>query len=374
MQPILTTPTLTPFTAADYACAAPTPEGILRMAQDAVEDWRRVEREKQRLEFQHRVLARAAGTLDVDELLAGLGEELAAVAPVVEIMAAFVGDADDPHTPSYRISETLAAHEKAARRALLLEALDRHTGPGAALLHGARPECRDGGDCGWDAHVRILPLRHGGRPYGVLALVPEEALSPEQMDLARSAAAQVAGPLSAALEYGRVRRMASRDGLTGLYNRRAFDERLTEEVSRHRRAGADFTLLMFDIDHFKNINDTHGHEAGDEVLRNVAAVIRTTVRLTDFAARYGGEEFAVILINTGLKQAEILAERLRLAVARSCCGPRGAEIRATVSIGIARCASGDDKSAATLVGRADAALYQAKNNGRNQVRTARSAA
>lgn len=156
------------------------------------------------------------------------------------------------------------------------------------------------------------------------------------------------------------------DSLTGLHNRRAFDEHLPREVARSQRLGEPFCLLMIDIDHFKRLNDTYGHPAGDAVLRSVARAIAGCTRPSDLVARYGGEEFAVVLSGIDSGQALAVAERIRRQVALAESGLH----RVTVSVGVAqyRPSAGDD--AEQLLGRADQALYAAKHAGRNRVQAA----
>jgi two-component system, cell cycle response regulator len=166
---------------------------------------------------------------------------------------------------------------------------------------------------------------------------------------------------------------AQLDPLTGLYNRRHFDERLSEELSASLRHGRPLSLLLADLDLFKKVNDVHGHLAGDEVLRLSALVLRDAVRKEDVLARYGGEEFVVLARETALSGGRALGERLRRAVERSACLWKGTELRITVSVGVAvstRLApfvAGE--SGLALVAWADRALYLAKQAGRNTVVT-----
>ncbi len=157
-------------------------------------------------------------------------------------------------------------------------------------------------------------------------------------------------------------RLATVDGLTGLKNRRAFEERLTEEIARSRRTGRPLSLLLLDIDHFKQYNDSFGHPRGDEVLRSMARQLTRTMRDSDCAARYGGEEFALLLPDADKAGAVQLAERLRESVERTSWEGRSV----TVSIGIATL-SDAIASADLLVEHADRALYRSKQNGRNLV-------
>ena len=161
---------------------------------------------------------------------------------------------------------------------------------------------------------------------------------------------------------------AETDSLTALYNHRSFQERLDAEVNRAERFGHDLSLLMFDIDRFKDFNDAHGHPAGDAALKEIARIIPANIREIDFAARYGGEEFAVILLETHCDEAAEAAERIRLAVQRhSFYGTDGEPASLTVSIGVAQFPTHSSKREG-LVRAADMALYRAKSTGRNTVR------
>jgi len=165
----------------------------------------------------------------------------------------------------------------------------------------------------------------------------------------------------------RLAQLAVTDGLTGLYNHRHFHERLTLEVERSQRSGLPLSLLMLDVDHFKQFNDTYGHPSGDEVLRQLARVLGDTRRANDVVARYGGEEFAVILVDTPKFTAAKVAERVRERIYDndfSEAAPRAG--RLSVSIGVATFPD-DGGDAEALVRSADTALYAAKRAGRNRV-------
>jgi diguanylate cyclase (GGDEF)-like protein len=160
-------------------------------------------------------------------------------------------------------------------------------------------------------------------------------------------------------------RQAREDSLTGLANRRWFDEQFAAEFERATREGRPLTLALVDIDHFKRINDQHSHAAGDAALRMVADTMRAQLRAEDRLARYGGEEFALLFADTTLEQARVLAERLRIAVERADCSAFAPNLQITVSIGLA--ARGDTTHHERLVSQADAQLYEAKRSGRNRV-------
>lgn len=157
------------------------------------------------------------------------------------------------------------------------------------------------------------------------------------------------------------------DGLTGLYNRRYWQERFDEMHKLCMRREKPSTALMLDIDHFKRINDTYGHQAGDKVIKMLAALIKRCVRETDLAGRYGGEEFAIILNDSSVEDAKIVAERIRQLAQRLVVEHEGESISFTVSLGLAQF-SPDFKGAMAWLECADQALYEAKENGRNQYR------
>jgi len=165
-----------------------------------------------------------------------------------------------------------------------------------------------------------------------------------------------------------LRQMAQRDELTRLLNRREFNRILTEEWDRSVRFKRPFTLAMVDIDHFKKINDTHGHQVGDEVLRHVASLLDGQVRNVDRVARYGGEEFAIIMVETDRKSAVEGMQRLGLLLAETPCvvPVSNQTIEVTLSAGVATSLS-DAGSASDLVAAADKALYAAKRGGRNRI-------
>lgn len=168
--------------------------------------------------------------------------------------------------------------------------------------------------------------------------------------------------------YHRCIELALTDPLTGLYDRAYLDRHLDELIKRVNQDGITAAVLMFDIDHFKRVNDTHGHDAGDDVLRELAARALNSVRSVDLVARQGGEEFVVVMPETDLAIAAAVAERLRAAIAREpfTIKTDGQKIPITISVGVtSAAASGDNRE--RMLKRADIALYMAKNQGRNRV-------
>lgn len=160
---------------------------------------------------------------------------------------------------------------------------------------------------------------------------------------------------------------ASRDGLTGALNKRYFLERLAADVDHARRHGRDLSLLMLDLDHFKTVNDTYGHLAGDRILHGVAAVVAAAVRREDVFARYGGEELAVLARSADLATAVDLAQHLRRTIEASNFDCDGNGVCVTVSVGVASLTLVAEQTHTALLTAADEALYRAKGGGRNRV-------
>jgi diguanylate cyclase (GGDEF)-like protein len=160
---------------------------------------------------------------------------------------------------------------------------------------------------------------------------------------------------------------ALRDGLTKAFNKKYFTDRLESEFTFALRHGAPLTLVLFDIDHFKKVNDTHGHPAGDHVLTEISTLLAGSLRAEDVFARYGGEEFAVICRGSDLAQGQTVGERLRKAVEGHKFVYEGTHIPVTISVGVAGLPDARVKDAAELVSVADQALYASKRGGRNRI-------
>ncbi|MDP2755216.1 MAG: sensor domain-containing diguanylate cyclase [Nitrospirota bacterium] len=215
--------------------------------------------------------------------------------------------------------------------------------------------------------VFVLPMLYEKEILGMLALLSEKinALSPYQIELLEVLGNQASTSIANARFHAEIERLAITDGLTGLFNHRHFQERLSQEFSRIDRFSEPLSVLIIDIDHFKKINDTYGHPVGDAVLKGVADKIRKTIRNIDISARYGGEEFAVILIGTDERGAMNMAERLRKAVMNKTFSADKNTFNVTISIGISTYTKGI-KRKEELIEKADKALYQAKRGGRNR--------
>ncbi len=219
-----------------------------------------------------------------------------------------------------------------------------------------------------------VALQVGGRAIGALSVqaMASNAYTTDDLDVLEMFAATAAITLQNALLFARVQQLATLDPLTGVANRRHFYELSRQELERAARYGHSLSLLMIDVDHFKQINDTHGHGAGDQVLQVLAQRFKHGLRENDLVGRYGGEEFLVLLPETAGDRALQVAERLcELARSEPVATDEG-PVAVSISIGIVSCACGRASTIEPLIDHADRALYVAKRSGRNQIRIATS--
>jgi diguanylate cyclase (GGDEF)-like protein len=233
--------------------------------------------------------------------------------------------------------------------------------------------CPDAGDA---KSIAMIPLSHRGKLLGSINLCSNDPLRFTHVhasDFLAHLGVIASFCIENTINRARLLRSGFTDVLTGWNNRRYLVVRLGEEIARAKRERRTLVCLMLDIDHFKRVNDTWGHAAGDAVLRELAQRIESQVRASDVAARYGGEEFVVLLPDTTVAAAASLAERIRLAVSASPIElPGGESITITASIGIAEVSPGPGAAeiktmGESLLARADVALYAAKSAGRDQV-------
>ncbi|HEU4815566.1 GGDEF domain-containing protein [Janthinobacterium sp.] len=224
--------------------------------------------------------------------------------------------------------------------------------------------------------VALVPLLRNKRLIGSLNLASSDAtrFTPALgTDFIKHMASIIAICLENVISNEMLKYIGLTDSLTGVYNRRYIDRRLLEEIARARRQNYCISCMYIDIDHFKLFNDTHGHQGGDEVLREVATRIRTELRRSDALGRFGGEEFVVLLIDADLDSATFVAERIRASIAGTMFDlPGSAQAWVSVSIGVASLDADAallpiETVAQQLVAHADQALYQAKADGRNKV-------
>ncbi|OGS91216.1 MAG: hypothetical protein A2Z95_01795 [Gallionellales bacterium GWA2_60_18] len=229
---------------------------------------------------------------------------------------------------------------------------------------------------GWIASVALLPLTRHGELIGSLHFGSADSgryVAGCGTDFLERLSGVIAVCLESALSNERLKRTGLTDALTGVQNRRYFEHRCQIEISQARRHKHQLACMFLDVDKFKRINDTYGHQTGDEVLKSVATVIKSQLRGGDTIARYGGEEFIVLLPQIGLTYAHQIAERIRCRVAaKALQADSGQPIEITISIGLAMLPCADDgvedrALGERLIAAADKALYQAKHSGRNRV-------
>jgi diguanylate cyclase (GGDEF)-like protein len=287
-----------------------------------------------------------ARTLDEDSIRSAATAHIPLLAPGRN--AWVLGRRGTEWQPLATVGDTPAAEqERTARRAL----------GEADPVVGA-----DAGDVGF-------PMIVAGEPMGVLGVASTPPLLDQQRSILTAAAALLAVSLKNAELFREVHENSVRDALTGCYNRTHALEVMSTEMRRARRSHLPLSLLMFDLDHFKTINDRFGHLCGDAVLAEVGARMRAVLRGSDLKCRYGGEEFVVLLPDTSVAGAHRAAETLRRELEAKPVSWNGQAVTVTASVGLTGITSGEIDPLAVLA-RADAALYQAKQDGRNCVRAA----
>jgi two-component system, cell cycle response regulator len=360
-----------PFSAADEAfvraAATEVKDGLAMEALiDALDGERR---RVSRIFAAARSLAGAARRADVDRLTLAAAREVVAGAAIVDTLvsdAFVVASADGLLAPLQGAKGTLSTTSFGAR--CLVE--------GAPLPHvslekaTARPllSVDDAVTVSELGDVRAIPLAVGGDGAGVLLVAtrPGERMRSDVVDALVALADVAALALASARAFDAVEKRATTDALTGVFNRRSLDEKLSEAVARSRRSGAPLCVMITDVDHFKSVNDTWGHGVGDEVLKAVASTLQQRARGTDVVARLGGEEFVVVCEATDLEGAAVVAERMRVALkSMQLTTPKG-PLSITSSFGVALLLADDIDGHATLEA-ADKNLYRAKQQGRDRV-------
>lgn len=300
-------------------------------------------------------------------------------------------------TGEVTVSRDMRGHIQLARRQAAFLLL--MTGPRMGervLLHNEPLLIGRGSSCGLalDAdsvsrqHARIERTRNGYRivdlksTNGTLVndqrIVCQQLRDGDRLHIGKAQLKYVAGGNIESLYHEELQRLAHLDGLTGAFNKRTFQEKVRQALISGRGAGKPVSIVVFDLDHFKSINDTHGHAVGDAVLRQVAQTAQNVIGTSDETrsfGRVGGEEFAAVFVGKHTAEASELAERIRLAVGAQPFRVEKLAVGVTVSLGVAEVlpestegAGAVDGVMADLLGRADARLYEAKRNGRNQVR------
>jgi two-component system cell cycle response regulator len=265
-----------------------------------------------------------------------------------------------------RFGEALAAtHDSGQLVRVVVESAVEATGASGGVVIGRHGEVARAGDPDAAAERIAFPLRLGSSDFGSLVLAAP-SFDADQVETAASLAAQVVVALENARLHRIVERQALVDSLTGLANRRSLEETLRVELARAARYGESVTVVLADLDDFKLVNDTYGHQAGDEVLKAFASTLRSTVRESDVAGRWGGEEFALVLAGTDSVGAARLAERARRTIEeREVRMPNGDLVTVTASFGVA--SFPETAELGEVLAAADSALYAAKREGKNRV-------
>jgi two-component system cell cycle response regulator len=369
-----------PFTAAEQDKLVAAAQHVLRTVEHE-----RAFFAAMRSRYEHEQLYRASellsGALGLDALYSKSFEATRAIADYdLAVLTAY-----DEHAESHRV---LAVDAPAGRSDWqeLAEALrDRVFSHGAGLVAmavknrhfmPAADERVEPETVVFDVHTRmrpaqsvlVLPLLHGDRVLGTLTLAAsgERRFPRATREILRVLSHQLSVGLVNARMFRAMEERATTDGLTGLTNHRAFQERLAQIHALAERTGRGFSLILTDIDHFKKVNDTYGHPVGDAVLKRVAAVFAGRARKVDVVARYGGEEFVLVLPDTDAEGAAIFASKLREEVAAQTMTSDAGPFQVTISMGVAAYPR-DGQETAALVERADQALYYCKKHGRNRV-------
>lgn len=350
-------------------------DDIFRMTREIMLERELLARKTDLILFLNQILTRASESLDPGVILTQARDDLGMLLPIKALMAAFwLIDENGVLEAEFFLEPDMEPGSEESWTGYLLDNVQRLTqrpvsGYQTAYL-GTGETRADTPDYVLDpAGVLLLPLKTAGHVFGCLAISRGEGhpMGKDEVQALYAAVNHLSLALRNAALFSEVKTKADHDGLTRIHNRRAFDERLVDELKRHQRYSNNLSLLLLDLDHFKQINDVHGHQAGDMVLREIGRVLQDCLRSTDFGARYGGEEFVVILPQTMEEQAWVLAERLRRAIATVQFAYEGREFQVTASIGVATLKPGSLNKRMDLLRQADQALYQAKSSGRNMV-------
>lgn len=343
----------------------------LKSANQALEKEKTALKEKtDELRFLYELGNKLSTTLNAREIISIVGETLSGLLGA-DLVAALtiISEEEPPHLYTDRAvkNEVALSLIKNLSEAMpsnhfsLLPDILPHTGCNSKTSLGKTPE-----------HKQVISLKAAGLECGVLGVFyfNEPSADDHRMMILDSVALQSAQALFNAYQHETALKLASHDPLTGLFNRRAFEEALKREFKRLLRYGTDLSLIMIDLDHFKKVNDRFGHAAGDEVLRSVAGIIRENVRSTDIIARLGGEEFSVILPNTRQNMAYKLSKRIEKALNKTSLRLGNVELKQTVSQGVADTRTSILRDPDDLLRLADKAMYMAKEEGRNCIRKA----
>lgn len=359
--------------------------GVIQLLGDrekkAADLYQRSETQRQMLEYLLNVSRQALSSLELDDLLSLLMRQI--IGPSADFAAFFIRSQDDKLVLHASEGFKPGVHPRLADENGddFVDAVIAGNVPVVSRAIAREPWIRDQFIReGIPTSVIGVPLVSRDRQLGLLlaGTFRDQPYSEAEKQVFQVAGSQIAMAVANAHMYEAVTLMAATDGLTGLANHRAFYEALEKELGRSRRYGRPLSLIMIDIDHFKQFNDTFGHPQGDKVLTEIAKIIRDSVRVVDTAARYGGEEFAVLLPETPYEASDDVAgsalqvaERMRVAVEGHAFEGRPGlrDARITISLGVAEHPA-HAEGLTDIVYAADAALYEAKRKGRNRVELA----
>ncbi len=322
----------------------------------------------------YQAMARLGRSLATHEVMEALGRVCDEIAPSTHILIALLDEARVSYEIAYANGAPALQGVKVNSHGRTWLSWALNSNPGPIILRDIRshvstmPIASPKEEPLPVRSVLLMPLKAEGEQLGVVLLgsTKVDYYRHWHVRILSNICSQASASIENSLLHRKVEAEALSDGLTRLYNHRYFQERLKSECSRVRRAGGSISLLMIDIDHFKQVNDTYGHRIGDMVLQQVAGILKGRLRAEDTIARYGGEEFVVILSSSGRKGALRMAERSRLAVKRAILLAEEHRISTSVSIGTATFPE-DASESWELIEHADRALYAAKEQGRNRV-------
>lgn len=346
-------------------------DDIYRMTQEIILERELLARKTDQLMFLNKILTKATETLNTDEILMNARKDLAMLLPLHSLHAAFWNmEQEEKLEVDVYVQGKMDKKTKEEWTEYILNQAPKFAGRSVDvystthLVPTGKKTVAPG-----TGRMITLPFKSGKDNFGVLVMQcdPKTRLAKDEIQTLQSAVSHLSLALRNSRLFNKVEIKASRDGLTKIYNRGTFNEKFVQELMRHRRYGYELSVLMLDLDFFKKINDTFGHQAGDEVLKQTAQALKSSLRNTDIAARYGGEEFVVLLPHTNKDDAWKLAERIRAKVAEMRFKFDGSGASITCSIGVASMHPGCLLKEEELLEQADKALYQAKQGGRNMV-------
>ena len=336
-----------------------------------------LERKNELLSFLVNFLTNTTESLDLEYILQTAHTGLARLLPLRSMhVALWDQEGANPHAVSLYICASERSKAHSLWRDALLNQVRHAVGAGFSVAEIQRLHLHDlpkewANSTPEDGMILYLPIINGQEQLGTLLLLTsmERHLGRDQAVALDSAMRHFALSIKNARRFQRMQMHADYDALTKVHSRRHFESHIDAELEHVARYGEPLSVLMLDIDHFKQINDSRGHHVGDIVLREVASLVAGAVRTTDYCARYGGEEFVILMPHTSSKKALNLAERMRKHIAgHTFLVDGGDPLELTISLGLASIEPGVPKSKQQLLNEADVALYAAKASGRNCTR------